>query len=1425
MMEAAGGRTAEPDAAVLRVLAYPPGSGRAVEPLGVGFLVDDRHILTCAHVVADALGLASGDEPGADATVFVDLPLPSEPGSPPATATASVVRWGPSHGAPPGSSPAVDGPDVAVLRLDAAVPGAGPAPLADAEPADIRGHAVRTVGFPRHGDEGAWHQGVVRGRVAGGLVQIDRVGTGYAVAPGFSGSPVWDEDAGAVVGMVATAEVGAPAVSFMVPVRQMAAVWPPLEVLARPPSPFRSLEPFEEEHAAAFFGRDADSDRLARAVARQGWTTLVGPSGCGKSSLARAGVAPRRRADGDTVAVLRPAHHATPVRGLAAVLLDLLEPGRPESEKFVRISAVAGELLRHGIGEVAGAVLRVQRSRRLLVVVDQFEELLATGAFTAADIDDFATVLGVPPAQRNVAVLAVLRSDFLDPVLAHPRLGPLVRTRVEALEPMRPDQLEDAVTKPVAAVPAMAYAQGLVPRILADAGDAPGILPLLSFALAQLWDHRHAGRLTHEAYDALGGVRGALGRHADRAWAECVGEEDREHAARLLTRLVRTPLGAEKPVRRVALRVDMADREWQIAGRLADARILVRGRLRTAGAGEGPAESSHGGTETVELAHDTLIADWPRLRDHATADALFLSWRESLRADVARWRRAGRPRDLLPTATTLAAARDWLPERDPELDAEQHTYLTRGRAHQRRAAALRRTLLALLAVFALVAGVTAGVAVEQRQTVVHQRDRATSAQVAGLAESLGPTDPQLARRLAVAAEALDDTPEAWSALLTTRYQPEKRAARLPAFDVTTSDLDGAGRVLAAAGGRRVGTWDVDTGRQLGSYQTADPVRGVYVSADGTTVAVSTADGTTTVLAARGLHRLGGGTYPTSGARLTLSAKGTYLAATGPGGTDRLAVVWNTRTGREVLRRDTAGLPDVPSLHATFSPDERVLALTGVAGRGLEWIGTAGGKDLPAPAFGLAATDYDAPLSFAPDGGRVAMLGRRGLFTAALEQGRVTFTQVTAPPSYQSRILDSGDVHFSHDGTYVAVGFSVWPAAAATGPPFFTHPTVSGDCAAGTFRFSADGTELRCVAVDGTFHSLDLAPLRPDGPRLPEHPRTAAASQDGSTIAFPDRGTVHVWSTAPLAERAELPIPGGDFVLLSPDGRLVARDEDGSVEIWDAAKGTRLGRLPGSLRGPGRTVAFSPDDSTYATYGPAPGRAAGPGQVTRSLQFYDLRTMRPVLTTTYTLEAALAGYAPTVTFRPDGRAVAVTPDLGLVAFPTGRTLVPGSTQLHVDGFGADGKSAYTDPSSERDDLLLLDPGTLRPQGDPLNVGENAGELSVDEDPVAHSADGRLLAALYTPTPAGRTDTSAPAIGLWDVPSRRRIGPGLPGPVSGLLLTFTADDSTLVSLDDQGTFRTYAVAPARLVHELCGTAGGLTRQEWKAHIPDVPYRRTC
>ncbi|MEU9353565.1 serine protease [Streptomyces griseoloalbus] len=797
------------------------------EPVGMGFLVSDTVALTCAHVVSAALGTP----PEPDARVPVDLPLVA--GGP--QADAVVELWLPPRG--PGAE-ASGAADVAVLRLEAPLPGAGPVRLVGTEESTdgLWGHRVRAFGLPAGRPGGVWHAGVLRGRQADGWVQADLAGGGYPVSRGFSGGPVWDDRLSGVVGMVTVAESRNPPVSYLIPTDGLAAAWPELDPLVLPPSPFRGLRAFEEADAAVFHGRRNESDKVVRALEQQQWVTVVGPSGAGKSSLALASVAPRLRARGASVAVMRPASGSSPLAALASALLPLLEPGLPETRRLARIPELSDELRHHGLSETTNGLLTRQDSDQLLFVVDQLEELFQQPADAVRDLADVLfTADALPP---TVHVLATLRADFLEPVLSHPLLGPVTGRHLHALGPLGADGLREIVTAPVEALPGVSYEPRLAERILADTGTEPGALPLLALTLDLLWQRQEDGVLTHRAYDELGGVTGALGNHADRIWAEHVTPDNEANARRLFVQMVRLPLGAAAATRRLVRRGDLSEDQWGIAQRLAaHTRLLVTDR---------GAE----GTETVELTHEALITQWEKLAAWVAEDRSFLGWRETVRHEMDRWQEVDRAPEHLPTTTALAGAEQWLPERDAALSQAERDYLTAGRTHRRTRARRRRALLSGLAT-ALACALVLGMlyVVERRSSQERAALGASRALAQVAAQEYTVTDPARAALLSLAAYDTSPTQEAENELLR-QYLQYAFYDRVLSGNLKDRqyDMSRDGDVVLAASRRSGATLFVraltgpvrtvrlpSTGEVNGVVVSADGKRAAYVQDDGKAV--------------------------------------------------------------------------------------------------------------------------------------------------------------------------------------------------------------------------------------------------------------------------------------------------------------------------------------------------------------------------------------------------------------------------------------------------------------------------------------------------------------------------------------------------------------------------------------------------------------
>lgn len=576
--------------------------------------------------------------------------------------------------------------------------------------------------------------------------------------------------------MVAAQPVREAQQAFVLRMRTLLKEVPELAPLVSPATPFRGLSTFQEDDADVFFGRDDDIDRVVTALrGDQSTVTVYGPSGCGKSSLALAGVVPRMRQDGYRVLQMNAAHFSSLRTALATELFEIARSGQygpPRAESADQVELWLAEL---GLADTVHRALG-SSAGRLLVVLDQAEALLDRSEALA---EEAAGLLFPERQQDRVRVLVTLRADFMDAALNHARLGSALKRGVTVpLTPMSRDQLAEVISEPVKRIPAVEYDPGLERRILHEAGGEPGILPLLGFVLAQLWDHKAAGRLRTSTYDENEGVSGALKRHAEQAWKECVekqhkgkdggndgdgdGDGDTKEALRLLTGLVRVLPGSEAPLRRMLTREEAGERRWRIAKSLAARRLLVL-------------HGDEGEPQSVELAHEALISAWPTLAQQVKADGEFLAGRAELGHDLDRWQKANRPPDLLPGSLQLLSLQSRLHGREADLAQEQREFLALASRRQR---ALRVRARAGWVTIALVLALIAGLGtflVQESQVSAQREAEGRSRALAVQSDELTDSNPGQAALTALAAYETAPTQEARSALLR-RYEELKDAA-------------------------------------------------------------------------------------------------------------------------------------------------------------------------------------------------------------------------------------------------------------------------------------------------------------------------------------------------------------------------------------------------------------------------------------------------------------------------------------------------------------------------------------------------------------------------------------------------------------------------------------------------------------------------
>lgn len=961
-------------------------------------------------------------------------------------------------------------------------------------------------------------------------------------------------------------------------------------------NPFKGLAAFQEGDAPFFFGREKFTTQLHELVQQRHLVAvIVGSSGSGKSSAVFAGLLPQLRGENDWIIVhLRP--ESQPFQSLARALVPVLDEKLGETERLVEAQRLA-RALRAGevsLYQVVNRALEKQPgATRLLLVIDQFEELytLSRDNETQMSFTDELLAAARDGAVHRISpitTLLTLRADFMGQALSHRPFADALQEGSLMLGPMTRDELSAAIGKP-AELQGAAFEPGLVERILDDVGEEPGNLPLLEFALTLLWERMDQGWMTHEVYDGIGRVGGALARYADQVY-EGLDQEEQEQARRAFVQLVQPGEGTED-TRRLARRDELAGVDWGLIQHLADERLVVTGKDEI-------------NTETVEVVHEALIRGWGQLREWMAVNRSFRSWQEGLRAALRGWEASQSDEGALLRGGPLAQAEDWLTKRGAEISQTEHAYIqesiiVRTRRQVERERRRRMTVGGL--VIGLIVAILLSVFAFGQQGIAEKQARvAFSREVAAAATNNLDRDPELSILLVLEAMSHERTLEAENALhQAIQASPLRRTfvnleTNSASSGWITISPNGQNIFVSGSGGGAL--WSVATGKVMFAHPVGERewINRAAFSPDGLYLVLpgesydenwNPLPGSVTILDAHsGQEVLSFVAHDSLIQAVSFSPDG-KLFATVSG--DLTAKIWDL----EAILVEGTGQP-VHTLcclasaftFIQFSPDGSKLVTTTGDGFAKVWD-VVSGEDL----FTIGPDIISA--AYSPDDRYLVTLSDEGLMQVwEATSGERLSTNMSHDRSY------TYGVNFSPDGSLLA-------SSKASGEIILWSFSPDGMQEILTLRghkdqalgavFSPDGRYLYSSSRDGTIKVWDISPNGSaeianmtgiDGYKIfPNGEALVSSSPDG---------LLQLWDLNTWKDVMSLQAHRGGFAIdISSDGSLVATGgQDGLVKIWDADTWEMLhvweahevqgqGFFTGAM-----DVAFSPDGSHLASGG-------------------------------------------------------------------------------------------------------------------------------------------------------------------------------------------------------------------------------------------------
>lgn len=1222
-------------------------------------------------------------------------------------------------------------------------------------------------------------------------------------------------------------------------------------------NPYVGLRSFQEEDAANFFGRSRLVDEVVTRVTEprvdNRLVLVVGGSGSGKSSLVRAGLLPRLRAQPSAFVPTLMTPGARPFKELDRAIERVAVSAGTE------LAAMPATIPATGPGNplVAAAGELVDRHARLVVVVDQMEELFTMVGEVERDRFLDMVVEAVTAPDVPVVVVATLRADHFHQPLAHRGLGPLVAAATVPVTPLAVDELEEAIAAPARGLD---VDRGLVAELVGAAQGHSG-LPALQFTLWQLVEEH--GRLHRDDLASLGGLEGAVATRAERLFSDADAQQQAA-VRRLFEGLVVISDDGYQVTSRRRLRADLAADAAAATAAAAAGPATGSGPVlpgASAPAGSVPAgptdgvawaaawgrlvetwvqarllvsdRDPHSRLPTIELAHEALLDAWPRLREWVEQDRDWLRLRRQLEQATATWQDVDEDPGGLLRGPLLDRAVEASRQRAVPADigrlvaastAQRELEVQRARADERRRVAttarLRRQRWFLVAALVVAMGVGA-IAVDRQQAATRSaaaadaRARAATTGLVAASDEALASDWPLALLLATEARSIDDSALTRRGLLTALTNPRPLPTAIATSDTgyQVVAITGQGVVAKHVDGT-VDVLDGVTGEVVGTPFSApilERVNGMAVSEDLVAASGLPTDGVGVVV-----HDLVTGEQvatlpaePDETVEVAFSHDGQLLAVTGEGRVRLVDVAtWEART------LTTADGEYV--LSVAFSSDDQQVVAGGVDGTMWSWDVDADvdGNEPAPPALSVALplTPGQSPLV------AVAPMPDSDAWAVATFDAGVYLVSAAG-----FRILEGPLVHdnavtgmaVSPDGQRLAVAafnrLVTWTLAGSPRPE--REHTIVADATDVAFD---DGGQVVTVGLAGEVTRWDLDPVSPlVEPVADAAPGIPAVSPDGQVLAMRGGGAgVRLFD---LATRQQV----GSAVIEDPESASIAGlaftpDSSRVVVTWcpdtpptfaEPCPG-QVAVYDGTVGGDALVAAATGDLAPWVPWAAAAspdGRLVAIGLIGGTVELRDVRTLE-VVATMDDLVTGGANFVTSLGFSSD--------DAGLLVATTGDNVVVWDVvsvppQVVAEA-GPTGITATFTPddlvvtSAQDGTVALRDPSTLQ-------VVEEVGGLNLPITGPTFATSGTLMAT---------SDDFTGAVRLWDTRGLVQLG----GPFAGGGGHLDPSGAGLVIGGDPVTYLT--LDPDRWSDAACEVAGrNLTSEEWDRYVGDGPRRATC